>query len=102
VPLAFLILAFRRTSPSGVQDERDQTSKVRLDAFCSIPDLPEQLAHFELATNKLIRKYPQFKQDEIFGLQDAFRKLDVGMGSEMCQSLMERIPATEDLHIPPF
>jgi len=23
------------------------------------------------------RKYPQFKQDEIFGLQDAFRKLDV-------------------------
>jgi len=26
---------------------------------------------------KLQRKYPQFKQDEIFGLQDAFRKLDV-------------------------
>ena len=23
------------------------------------------------------RKYPQFQQDEIFGLQDAFRKLDV-------------------------
>lgn len=23
------------------------------------------------------RKYPQFAQDEIFGLQDAFRKLDV-------------------------
>lgn len=23
------------------------------------------------------RKYPQFKQDEIFGIQDAFRKLDV-------------------------
>lgn len=23
------------------------------------------------------RKYPQFKQDEIFSLQDAFRKLDV-------------------------
>jgi len=26
---------------------------------------------------KLQRKYPQFQQDEIFGLQDAFRKLDV-------------------------
>ncbi|CAD6450914.1 7f23a2e4-123c-47a7-ab19-202ecb817d73 [Sclerotinia trifoliorum] len=26
---------------------------------------------------KLQRKYPQFAQDEIFGLQDAFRKLDV-------------------------
>ncbi|KAF8865088.1 hypothetical protein BDZ45DRAFT_472799 [Acephala macrosclerotiorum] len=26
---------------------------------------------------KLQRKYPQFKPDEIFGLQDAFRKLDV-------------------------
>ncbi|KAF1985844.1 plastin-3 [Aulographum hederae CBS 113979] len=26
---------------------------------------------------KLQRKYPQFPQDEIFGLQDAFRKLDV-------------------------
>ncbi|KAI9783476.1 MAG: Fimbrin, actin-bundling protein [Peltula sp. TS41687] len=26
---------------------------------------------------KLQRKYPQFRQDEIFGLQDAFRKLDV-------------------------
>ncbi|POS83910.1 putative actin-bundling protein Sac6, partial [Erysiphe pulchra] len=26
---------------------------------------------------KLQRKYPQFKQDEIFGLHDAFRKLDV-------------------------
>ena len=26
---------------------------------------------------KLQRKYPQFGQDEIFGLQDAFRKLDV-------------------------
>jgi plastin-1 len=25
----------------------------------------------------LRRKYPQFRQDEIFGLQDAFRKLDV-------------------------
>ncbi len=25
----------------------------------------------------LSRKYPQFQQDEIFGLQDAFRKLDV-------------------------
>lgn len=24
-----------------------------------------------------LRKYPQFQQDEIFGLQDAFRKLDV-------------------------
>ena len=23
------------------------------------------------------RKYPQFAQDEIFGLQDAFRKLDI-------------------------
>ncbi len=23
------------------------------------------------------RKYPQFQQDQIFGLQDAFRKLDV-------------------------
>lgn len=23
------------------------------------------------------RKYPQFQQDEIFGLQDAFRKLDI-------------------------
>ena len=23
------------------------------------------------------RKYPQFKQDEIFGLHDAFRRLDV-------------------------
>merc|ERR1712000_275308 len=26
---------------------------------------------------KLQRKYPQFAQDEIFGLQDAFRKLDI-------------------------
>lgn len=26
---------------------------------------------------KLQRKYPQFQQDEIFGLQDAFRKLDI-------------------------
>lgn len=26
---------------------------------------------------KLQKKYPQFKQNEIFGLQDAFRKLDV-------------------------
>ncbi|KAK5009336.1 hypothetical protein LTR28_001552, partial [Elasticomyces elasticus] len=26
---------------------------------------------------KLQRKYPQFQQQEIFGLQDAFRKLDV-------------------------
>lgn len=26
---------------------------------------------------KLQKKYPQFRQDEIFGLQDAFRKLDV-------------------------
>lgn len=25
----------------------------------------------------LCRKYPQFQQNEIFGLQDAFRKLDV-------------------------
>lgn len=25
----------------------------------------------------ILRKYPQFQQDEIFGLQDAFRKLDV-------------------------
>lgn len=25
----------------------------------------------------IYRKYPQFQQDEIFGLQDAFRKLDV-------------------------
>lgn len=25
----------------------------------------------------LCRKFPQFKQDEIFSLQDAFRKLDV-------------------------
>lgn len=28
-------------------------------------------------TSYLHRKYPQFQQDEIFGLQDAFRKLDV-------------------------
>lgn len=28
-------------------------------------------------TNKTSRKYPQFQQQEIFGLQDAFRKLDV-------------------------
>lgn len=25
----------------------------------------------------ICRKYPQFQQDEIFGLQDAFRRLDV-------------------------
>ena len=25
----------------------------------------------------VLRKYPQFQQDEIFGLQDAFRRLDV-------------------------
>lgn len=28
-------------------------------------------------TNNAHRKYPQFEQGEIFGLQDAFRKLDV-------------------------
>jgi plastin-1 len=26
---------------------------------------------------RLLRKYPQFQQNEIFGLADAFRKLDV-------------------------
>jgi hypothetical protein len=30
-----------------------------------------------LTDETLCRKYPQFQQDEIFGLQDAFRKLDV-------------------------
>jgi plastin-1 len=30
-----------------------------------------------LITSDRSRKYPQFQQDEIFGLQDAFRRLDV-------------------------
>lgn len=39
-------------------------------------DLP---LYIEIAMNiiKIQRKYPQFQQSEIFGLQDAFRKLDV-------------------------
>lgn len=30
-----------------------------------------------MITSDTSRKYPQFQQDEIFGLQDAFRRLDV-------------------------
>jgi hypothetical protein len=47
------------------QDECHQAPKVCLEA--------------ELLDKRLTcpRKYPQFQQQEIFGLQDAFRKLDI-------------------------
>jgi plastin-1 len=34
-------------------------------------------AQIQQTNSYVYRKYPQFQQDEIFGLQDAFRKLDV-------------------------
>lgn len=36
-----------------------------------------RLLAFSLISSNAYRKYPQFQQDEIFGLQDAFRRLDV-------------------------
>lgn len=33
--------------------------------------------HLRLTDETRYRKFPEFQQDEIFGLQDAFRKLDV-------------------------
>lgn len=43
------------------------------------PSLPDsgQLGQRRRLTLDDYRKFPQFQQDEIFGLQDAFRKLDV-------------------------
>lgn len=35
------------------------------------------VARLRLTDGTRYRKFPEFQQDEIFGLQDAFRKLDV-------------------------
>lgn len=35
------------------------------------------VVHLRLTDGIRNRKFPEFQQDEIFGLQDAFRKLDV-------------------------
>ena len=59
--------------------ECDQVSKVRLSVSRSdVVPLHKISRMFSwLTVADTYRKYPQFQQDEIFGLLDAFRRLDV-------------------------
>ncbi|KAI9683674.1 MAG: Fimbrin, actin-bundling protein [Trizodia sp. TS-e1964] len=49
---------------------------------------------------KLQKKYPQFKQDEIFGIQDTFRKLDVEDKGYLDEATV--IKATQQLERQPY
>ena len=57
------------------QNECAETSKVCLCRWLGLADKTGRATTHEVTD--VPRKYPQFPQNEIFGLQDAFRKLDV-------------------------
>lgn len=65
--LSLATLHQQRLAGQSSQDERHQTPKVCSEFWQIDKDKADYF----------LRKYPQFRQDEIFGLQDAFRKLDV-------------------------